>query len=98
MNTYAAYARDEKLRLKSSSGAVFSLLANNVIDQGGIVYGVAISNDCRAAVYCRVDNREDIYKLRGSKYIQAIVGDTYKNVKKDLEKGGLSSSPERAVR
>ena len=86
MNTYAAYARDEKLRLESSSGAVFSLLANSVIDRDGIVYGVAMSNDCRSAVYCRVDNREDLSKLRGSKYLQAIVRDTYKNVKNDLER------------
>ena len=87
MNTYAVYAKDEKLRLESSSGAVICLLANSVIDLRGIVYGVAMSNDCRSAVYCRVNNGEDLSKLRGSKYLQAIVGDTYKNVKNDLQEG-----------
>lgn len=36
---YAIKANDEALRLKSSSGGVFSLLARAVLEQGGVVFG-----------------------------------------------------------
>lgn len=87
ISTYAAYSKDIKLRLESSSGAIFSLLAEKVLQQAGIIYGVTMSRDCQYAEYVRIDNREDLAKLRGSKYLQARVGNTYKKVKNDLEAG-----------
>ena len=84
---YAAYAKDEKLRLSSSSGAMFSLFANHILSQSGVVYGVAMEEDCYSAKYERVTEKEGLKKLRGSKYFQAKVGDTYKQVKKDLQEG-----------
>lgn len=84
---YAAYAKNKSLRLASSSGAVFSLLAEHILSLNGIVYGVALSSDCKSAEYIRVDNIDDLYKLRGSKYIQAKVGSTYHQVQVDLESG-----------
>lgn len=87
LNTYAAYAKDKKLRLLSSSGAIFSLLAEQILLKNGIVYGVAMSKDCRYAEFMRIDNQNDLSKLRGSKYIQAKIGNTYKQVKSDLNSG-----------
>ena len=87
ISTYAAYSKDINLRLESSSGAIFSLLAEKVLQQAGIIYGVTMSRDCQYAEYVRIDNREDLAKLRGSKYLQARVGNTYKKVKNDLEAG-----------
>lgn len=87
MNTYAAYSKDEKLRLSSSSGAIFSLLAEQVINLGGTVYGVAMSQDCTSAEFIRVDKEDALSKLRGSKYLQAKIGNAYQQVKKDLESG-----------
>ncbi len=80
MRTYATYY-DNKIRLNSSSGGIFSLLAQ----QFEIVYGVAMDDDCYGAQFVRTEN--DISSLRGSKYLQAKVGDTFKNVKKDLLEG-----------
>ncbi len=80
METYAAYY-DNDIRLNSSSGGIFSLLAQ----QFEIVYGVAMDEDCYGAQFVRAEN--DISSLRGSKYLQAKVGDTFKNVKKDLLEG-----------
>lgn len=85
--TYAAYAKDNKLRLESSSGAIFSLLVEQALHQDGVVYGVAMSQDCKYAEFVRVDNKEDISKLRGSKYLQARVRNSYQQVKLDLESG-----------
>lgn len=87
IGTYAAYSKDGKLRLESSSGAVFSLLAEQVLYQDGMVYGVAMSRDCKYAKFIRVDKRENLRKLRGSKYLQARVGNTYQQIKEDLESG-----------
>ena len=87
LGTYAAYSNDDKLRLASSSGGIFSLLAGQVLHQNGVVYGVKMSHDCRYAELVRIDEKKDLAKLRGSKYLQARVGNTYQLVKADLESG-----------
>lgn len=81
MNTYAAINRDKTIRNKSSSGGVFSALA----DKFDVVYGVVMTKDCYGAEMVRIE--DDISPLRGSKYFQAKVGDAFKQVKKDLEEG-----------
>ena len=77
MKVYAAYY-DHSVRLESSSGGVFSLLATKF----DVIYGVKMDADNRYAVFTRKTG--DISELRGSKYIQAKVGDTFQQVKKDL--------------
>ena len=85
--TYAACAIDEELRLSSSSGAIFSLLAEYILSKKGVVYGVRISDDCYSAEFTRVTDETELVWLRGSKYMQAKVGNTYKQVKEDLLSG-----------
>ena len=80
MNTYAAYY-DNEIRMRSSSGGVFSLIASHF----DVVYGVALSADCYNCEFVRSEN--DLSAVRGSKYLQARVGDTFKNVKSDLIAG-----------
>ena len=80
MKTYAAYY-DNNIRYKSSSGGLFSLIASGF----DVVYGVAMTTDCYGAEYTRME--DNISPLRGSKYIQAAVGDTFKQVKQDLLDG-----------
>lgn len=80
MKVYAAYY-DNEIRLSSSSGGIFSLLAS----QFDVIYGVTMSEDCYGAEFFRVEG--DVSPLRGSKYVQAKVGDTFKNVKEDLVVG-----------
>ena len=46
---YACFNKDKDVRLSSSSGAVFSSLAEYVLNKNGIVYGVAMSEDCYSA-------------------------------------------------
>ena len=81
MKTYAAIYNDNGIRESSSSGGIFSALA----DKFDVVYGVAMTDDCYEAKMIRVEG--DISPLRGSKYFQAKVGDAFKRVKKDLEEG-----------
>ena len=49
LKVYACYNTDKDVRLSSSSGAVFSSLAENVLEKQGVVYGVAMSEDCYSA-------------------------------------------------
>ena len=87
LGTYATYSKNNELRLKSSSGAIFSLLAEQILNHNGMVYGVAMSQDCKCAEFVRIDKQEELAKLRGSKYLQARVGPTYQQAKADLESG-----------
>ena len=89
IKVYACYNADKNVRLSSSSGAVFSSLAEYVLEQQGTVYGVAMSTDCYSAEFISVTSKDGLKKLRGSKYLQAKVGSTYKSVKKDLISGKL---------
>lgn len=87
LNAYACYNKNLEVRLNSSSGGIFYLLASSVFDENGVVYGVAMSKDCYSAEYISVNNKEELKKLQGSKYLQAKIGLTYKNVELDLKKG-----------
>ena len=81
MKTYAAIYNNNEIRENSSSGGIFSALA----DKFDVVYGVAMTEDCYGAEMIRVEG--DISSLRGSKYFQAKVGDAFKLVNKDLKEG-----------
>lgn len=89
MDVYAAYCLDEDIRLKSSSGGMITILSEYVLDQSGTVYGVAMSDDCYSAEFIRITDRNGLEKIRGSKYIQAKVGNTFRRVKEDLESGRM---------
>ena len=87
MKVYACYNRDLKIRIASSSGGVFTSIANKVLADNGVVYGVAMTKDCYGAEYIRVDDEIDLGKLRGSKYMQAHMGNIFKSVINDLKAG-----------
>lgn len=89
LKTYACYNKNNELRMRSSSGAIFSSLAEYVFEKHGVVYGVAMSSDCYAAELISVTNKNDLDKLRSSKYLQAKVGNAFKNIKKDLLLGKI---------
>ena len=85
---YAAFHRDKKIRFQSSSGGIFSAIAQEVIRQGGVVFGAAFNNAFEVE-HIYVERVEDLSKLRGSKYVQSAMGETYKNVLNFLKSGRL---------
>lgn len=87
MDVYAAYCLDENIRLKSSSGGMITILAEHILAQNGAVYGVAMSEDCYSAEFIRITDSNGLEKIRGSKYLQAKLGNTFRQVKEDLESG-----------
>lgn len=83
---YACINKDESIRKNSSSGGIFTLIAEEIVDMGGVVFGAQFDNDFNV-IHSYTDNKEELYKFRGSKYVQSIIGDNYKNSKKFLEEG-----------
>jgi len=82
--TLAAYAKDESVRLQSSSGGIFTILAEHILDDGGVIIGVAQLDKVRFG-HIVVENKTDLEKLRGSKYVQADVGLVYRDVRSLLK-------------
>lgn len=74
---YAVYNKNEEIRLNSSSGGIFSLLAEEILNENGIVYGVAFDDNFKVR-HIKIDKKENLYKLRSSKYIQSKIEETYK--------------------
>lgn len=86
---YAIYNKNAEELLKSSSGGMFSVIANYVLDNKGIVFGAAY-NDDNEVNHIYVENKEDLQKLRNSKYVQSNINNTYKEVEKNLKENRLT--------
>lgn len=87
IETYAAISNDEAQRMKSSSGGVFSLLAECILEQGGVVFGAAYTEDFKAVRHVAIESRQELWKLQGSKYLQSQIGRTYAQAKGFLRQG-----------
>ncbi|MGU9380698.1 Coenzyme F420 hydrogenase/dehydrogenase, beta subunit C-terminal domain [Clostridium perfringens] len=83
---YACKNKNENSRLNSSSGGVFELLCRYVIENDGVVFGASFDNDFNVR-HNYAESINDCYKFRGSKYVQSIIGDTYKQARDFLKKG-----------
>lgn len=88
LTIYGAYNTNEEVRLKSSSGGVFYVLAKYVIEQGGVVFGARFNKQWEVE-HCAVENLERLGQLMGSKYVQSHIGETYKQTEVLLRKGFL---------
>lgn len=74
----AAHA-DDGVRVKSSSGGVFSLLAKAILDSGGCVFGAYYDSESKCVKHGSTDNI-DFELLMRSKYSQSMVGNVYTEV------------------
>ena len=84
---YAVYNKNEQIRFASTSGGIFSCIASYLINQKkAIVFGAAYDENFHIR-HIAVDNVEDLAKLRGSKYAQSNLGDTFVKIKKLLQEG-----------
>jgi len=82
--SFASWNLNEDVRSKSSSGGVFTALANNVIKNGGVVVGAAF---CDNLVVRHIIVEDNVERLRGSKYVQSEIPiDIYHKMYKLLER------------
>lgn len=69
----------------SSSGGVFKAIAENIMEQNGVVVG-AYMNSNNEVEHIIISEKEELKKINGSKYVQSNLGTIFKNVKILLEK------------
>lgn len=86
LKVYAAKNTNEGIRFKSSSGGIFTALAEDIIHRGGVVFGVSFDKEW-SAIHTYTENIEGLAAFRGSKYVQSKIGSSYKQVKSFLENG-----------
>lgn len=86
LRVLASRNRDENVRDKSSSGGVFTLLAQRIIADGGVVFGVAFDEKWNA-VFTHTDTCDGLAAYRGSKYVQACMGRAYAQAQHFLKDG-----------
>jgi acetyltransferase-like isoleucine patch superfamily enzyme/coenzyme F420-reducing hydrogenase beta subunit len=82
----AAFHKDDDIRRESTSGGLFSALANKMYDEGGYVGGAVYSDDF-SAKHIVSNKREDLLRIRGSKHIQSDMTGLFKQIKILLIKG-----------
>lgn len=82
---YAAWA-DDLIREKSSSGGVFSVLAEYILELGGSVCGAAFihSDEARHII---IHTKEELKAIRTSKYVQSRIGTIYEDIRRLLSGG-----------
>lgn len=85
---YAVMA-ENNIRLQSSSGGVFTLLANFVLEKDGYVCGAAFSDDYSSVDHIVISDYEGLEKLRGSKYVQSDIRMAYRKIEEILVNGDV---------
>ncbi len=83
---YAAKAKDDGTRKNSSSGGVFSVIAEKVIKNNGVVYGAAFDENF-VVKHISISSISDLDLIRRSKYVQSNLGNSFSAVNRDLKDG-----------
>ena len=86
LSVYAAKNNNDEVRLSSSSGGIFTLIAERIIDEGGVVFGARFDEKWEVC-HSMATTKEDLKPFRGSKYVQSRIGTTFKQVKVCLNLG-----------
>lgn len=84
----AVQHKDREVLRQSTAGGAFTAIAEYVIDQGGVVFGVELAKDSSVR-HCMADRKPDLSKFRNSKYVQSDTGTTFQNVKHCLKAGRM---------
>ena len=86
LQAFAVRAKDRSLRTASSSGGVFSLLAEMTLAAGGVVFGAVWTRDWSVA-HAKAETAAELAAMRGSKYLQSRMDGVYAAVRAELAKG-----------
>lgn len=86
LRAIAMISKDKEDLMSSASGGASTVLAQKIIEQGGIVYG-CVENSYKDITHRRITTLPDLNKLKGSKYVQSDINDIYRQVRQDLRNG-----------
>lgn len=85
---YIFQYNDDKIRKQSTSGGAFTAIADYIIENNGVVFGVSF-DDYFKVCHQSAKTKEDLEKFRNSKYVQSNPKDTFKIVKEQLQNGTM---------
>ena len=85
---YAAWNKNEAIRVDSTSGGVFSALAEEIISRGGYVVGAEYDSEF-CVRHTIIRDLQDIQKQRQSKYTQSELGFIFREIKNFLDASSL---------
>lgn len=86
LEVYAAKNPNCEIRMQSSSGGIFTQLAELVINDGGVVFGVKW-NEHFEAIHAYTETIDGLADFRSSKYLQSKIGFTYRQAEAFLKDG-----------
>lgn len=81
---FAAWNREADVRRDSTSGGAFSALADYVLEGGGVVFGAALDGKQHLR-HTACFRKEDLWRLRGAKYVQSDLEGVFREARKCLE-------------
>lgn len=85
-NVYASWLKNKETRANSTSGGLFSAIANYIIDNDGVVFGARFDDNFKV-IHSFTDNKIELFRYRGSKYVQSNIGDSFKQSEQFLKQG-----------
>lgn len=86
IQVYAGFSTSDKIRLKSSSGGMFSEIAERLLEKGYVIFGATCTENLEVKHIC-VKEAKELHKLRGSKYIQSSIDTVYSDIAKLIDTG-----------
>ncbi len=84
---YACWSKDDTLRARSSSGGIFSMLAERTLARGGKVCAVGYSEDCKECLHKIISTPDELDDLRRAKFVQSKKYNIYEQIKSLLTEG-----------
>ena len=85
---YLLQNKDPKVLAESTSGGAYTAIAKYVLRQGGVVFGAAL-NERNEARHIYVESEDQLWRFRNSKYVQSLIGETFKQAHDFLKKGRM---------
>lgn len=88
-HAYIATTEDIQYYKESASIGICTMLADYVVEQGGVVYGCYLDEDKWTAYHIGVSDKDGVQRIRNSKYLQSDTRDTFLKVKQNLQDGKI---------
>lgn len=86
-DTYAVWNKNKEVRMASSSGGFFSIIAQYVIDRSGVVFGAVYTDNFDGVYTACAKTMTEVTFMRGSKYVFCETREAFQSARNYLENG-----------
>ena len=81
---YVGYAKEKIHKENSSSGGIFPIIAEKILNNKGIVIGATFDENNKL-IHQAITKKEELIKLKGSKYLQSNLNNIFQFIKDNIE-------------